>query len=483
MLSTSTIQILKSLNLQELKRFGDFIKSPYHNTTTALEKIYEAAFKARPNFDSEALQYENMSKVIFDSGEYKEKRIKNLYSEFGNLLKKFLGNEEIHNYKDYEFDIALAEALTRKNLFEVSEKIIKKSIERRDKGLITDDLTDFYKYRILNTSLTNNSELSNFKLLDGITFEMFESLTAIFIRNAYTLNEGKSITEIPGKNEISFLDIIIESFDMDKVLEYLRKSNHRYYSYFKIHYQLYFYLTNVLNEEKFYELKNEVMNIAHKIQKEEAYTIIVRLNNLIFFKLYPLDRKFGRDAFELGKLFCELNVFPNNYFQFILIGVFRDLFNNAINLKEYGWVENYVNEYSQYLSEEYKKNEINYCKGVLNFYKRKFEESLNFFSQVKPIGTLYNIQIRFYYLLNYIELKAYENARSSLQTIKQFHRDKEISEIFNNKATQDSLKYLNEIIICEEQGKKIDEIIYKEANDGRMFKYALYIKEKMEKLK
>ncbi|MBX7044697.1 MAG: hypothetical protein K1X86_02575 [Ignavibacteria bacterium] len=39
MLPLPTVEILKKLNSAELKRFGDFIKSPYFNSISALEII------------------------------------------------------------------------------------------------------------------------------------------------------------------------------------------------------------------------------------------------------------------------------------------------------------------------------------------------------------------------------------------------------------------------------------------------------------
>ena len=73
MLSSVTISILKRLSLAELKRCGDFVKSPYHNTTSSLEIIYDAVLKSYPDFNSKTLSYENMAKKIFPDGENKEK--------------------------------------------------------------------------------------------------------------------------------------------------------------------------------------------------------------------------------------------------------------------------------------------------------------------------------------------------------------------------------------------------------------------------
>ncbi len=68
-----------------------------------------------------------------------------------------------------------------------------------------------------------------------------------------------------------------------------------------------------------------------------------------------------------------------------------------------------------------------------------------------------------------------------LQALKQLHHDREIPS-FYEEGIMSALKYFNEIIKCEEEGKKIDGLLYAEAYDGRKFNNASYIKEKMEKL-
>ncbi|CAN5472066.1 hypothetical protein BH10BAC5_BH10BAC5_12540 [soil metagenome] len=491
MLSTSTIQILKSLSLKELKRFRDFIKSPYFNTTTALEKIFEVVLESRPNYDLDSLKYENISKVIFPTGEYKEKRIRNLYSEFGNLLRKFLGYEEMQSYKNYELDILIADAMTRKNLFEIAEKFIHKSLLNNESSVIIDDLNDLYKHRILCSTIMINTQEFKHSHFDRLRVN-YEALVTQFMRNAFTNTDiysseyqTRSSDELSTekKNEFSFNDAYLQSLDINKFLNLLKQSNHKFYSYLKIHYMLYYFSSNSINNEQFYELKNEIFKIIPNIHKDDAYVMILRMHFIICGKLLNTDKKFNNELFELGKFFCGLKIFPNDSIVYMHLVFFTDLFTNAMILKEYDWAEDFINEFINYIGIEHRENEYNYCHGILNFKRGKFEESLNFFNEVKPLHITHKVSIRYYMLMNYIELKAFESARSSVLALKEFkqNQNKEIPDFIER--IMDSLKYFNEIIRCEEQGIKIDEMIYKEANDGRNFTHKAYILEKMEKLK
>lgn len=124
-----------------------------------------------------------------------------------------------------------------------------------------------------------------------------------------------------------------------------------------------------------------------------------------------------------------------------------------------------------------------FCKGVLNFKRGKYKESLDLFAGVKLEEMRMKVNVRFYYIMNYIELKAYESARAAIHAFKQYYKDNdEIPESYRS-GIPEALKYLNEIIKCEEEGKKIDDFIYNEAHNGKRYYHAIYIRDKMEKLK
>jgi hypothetical protein len=484
MLSASTVEILKKLSLPELKRFGDFINSPYHNSTSALEKIYKIVLKSRPDYNADSLQYKNMWKKIFPSEEYKEKRIKNLYADFSTVLKKFLGYEELYR-KDYELDLLTAEGLAGRNLSDASSKFIKKSIAKHDSGLVTDHIKFLYNQRINiaqrdNFQAQNNNNENEYR--DIITI-IAETTIAKFLRIAYTEAYTIATEEVISSEEgIMMMDAFLDAFDMETFLETLKRENHKYYSYLKINYMLYYHMKSDISEEQLYDLKKEIFSIIHKIEKWEAFTFIFRTIDLILVKLVRDDKKYYKDIFDFANLFLELKIFPGDNGNILTIGCFRDAFMPAIILKEFDWAEKFALEYTPYLPEELRENELNYCLGILSFKRGKYEESLNYLSRLKLSHIVQKISIRFYYLMNYIELKAYESALSAVQTLRQYYNDnKDIPEIFTINFSE-SLKYFHEIIKCEMEGKKIDGFLYETAKNGKSFNHRQYLLEKMEKL-
>ncbi|MBS1494933.1 MAG: hypothetical protein JST55_15575 [Bacteroidetes bacterium] len=485
MLSTSTIEILKKLNSPELKRLGDFINSPYHNSTKGLDKIYKIVSKAYPDFTSRDLESEAMAKKVFGPGAYKEKRLKNLCAEFGNLLKKFIGHETLYIDKP-ELNVFIAKGLSLKHLFEISNKFIVKSIKENNDGLLSAADTFHYKFYLNKLYIENlgTLRLQETPQYEDTNLEVTEQLLIFFLRtlfsNSLENNTNGKLFEI---KEDKLLSEIESAFDIKKILTYMESVNHKYYSFLKIDYLFYTYSFNDITEEQYMELKNLILNSIKKFTKDDKIFTIYKIFQLIHLKMVPLDKRYLEDILEFTNVFKNLNIYPDALLEPFNHGMFRDIFTTAIILKKFEWAENFADEFINYLSMELREGMNNFSKGILSFKRGKYMDSLNYFQKADIVDINDKIQIRFYYMMNLIEMKAFENALSSLSSFRQFCMEsKEIPEMHREKIER-SLKYFNEIIKCELSGERMDSFLHESLNSGEIIAQKQYIMEKMEKLK
>lgn len=484
MLTNQTIEILKSLNKAELKRFGEFLKSPYFNTSRALDKIFNLVVKAYPEFKGDSLSYEKVFKKLYPSEVYSEKRIKNLYSEFSNLLKKFLGYEQLAVKKD-ELDVFITYALTEKKLNKISNKLIAKSLQENEDGLLSTSFRFHYLYR-LNVHHANNLSALNEQGSEEYLksdIELIEKLIIFFLTNILQLSYYDIMNHKMYKlEENPILKTAASAIDTKKILDYFSETDHAYTSYLKIHYLFYYYSENEISEEQYAELKKEIFAVIHKLKKLDQTQFIMRIIHMILERLVPRDKKYYEDVLEFAELMRELKIYPDENMQAFNIGTFRDIFISAIVLQKYDWAENFINEFAEYLTKDLRADSVNYCHGILSFKLEKYEDSLSYLGNVKMVDIIEKINVRFHYMMNYIELGWYESALSALQSIRQFLNDNdEIPEMILQ-PVQSSLKYFGEIIRCAERNEKPDEWIYKEALQEKRFMQKQYVLTKMSKL-
>lgn len=483
MLSTQTKELLNALTNSQLRKFGDFLNSPYFVTRDAVPKMYKIICEAYPDYNSPALEPKKIFKKLFPGRKYSEQTIKNLYSDFGNLLKKFIGYEEFEK-DEKNIDGYIADGLSTLTSYEILDKYLNKKISSHEKELLS--LNNLYHLKKLyaahhlnfaNMGMHNSNPSIQTRKLYA------EALIAAFIRELYDMGFVDKVGQIFSQNPgVTLLDEVVSAIDINKITLYLDKEKFKTSPLIKIQYLFYLYITCGVSDEQYKDLKSEFLKCIYTADSSEKLHFIVSMHQLLGTKLIPKDKKYYREDFELGKLMCSLNIFQDNIGA-MAVTIFRDFFTTAIILKEFEWAENFINEYGKFLPPEQRDNEVNFRKGVLFFKKNKFETSLDYLNKMKVTGIIEKINVRFYYLMNYTELKAYESALSTLNSIRQFYNDrKEIPDIASE-LILDSVKYFHEIIKCEEKGIKIDIRMLNEAKDGRRYYHKQYILEKMEKLK
>lgn len=483
MLPISTTEILKKLSKSDLKKLGDFIKSPYFNSKETLISLFKIIEKNYPDFKAEKFDYKKVYAKIY-GGIYKEQTIKNLYSEFGGLLKKFFAHERIESDLT-DYSLALIRGLRDKKCYEQSNKqidyyknTITKAISFDETNLLCLFNLEFSYYE--NILSMNKLDLHDYhsvynSILDNLTYFFistffFCSKEDFIVTQAHNFNEKDSYTN----------NRFLKNFDADAFFNSI--DSERYSDAMKISYLAYKYTVGDVTQEQYYEYKKLVTNNVDKIGTAEKINYWASLLVILIMKLIPNDKNFYKEAFEINNFFLNLKIFPNKQDIKLSISMFRDVFGVALVLKKFDYAGEFVKKYSEFLEYEAIENEVNYAMGRINFQTKNYETSLEHLNKVKFQQVLEKINVRFYYLMNYIELKSYQAAISMLNSIRQFYSEsKEIPEMFAV-LMDNSLKYFREIIRTEENNKSLDYSILKEAQNAGRYYQKQYILEKMEKL-
>lgn len=479
MLPANITQIITRLSKDDIRKLGDFVRSPYFNSRESLCLLYDEVLKQYPALKPEKFEYKTIYQKIFGGKDYKEQTIKNLYSDFGSLLKKFIAHERICT-NEVDYNNALINGYKDKKCFEQSNKAIasgKKKIEFENEEQYLISMVQWESLRLSNLHSLNEIDLDEYYIIyNSISNNILSLFLGTFYacaRHDYVLTKAHVIQKDIEATKNAFLN----SFDAEKFF----KENNSYSAFEKIHYLGYKFSIAEITESQYTEIKNiiieniDTLTLSFKIQCWEI------LLDLIILKLVPKDKKYYQEAFKINDYFVKLNLYPNK-FEHLPISLFRNIYGTAIMIKEYEWGKKFVDDYSQYLAEDSRENEMNYSLGRLNFQMKNYEKSLEYLNKVIFQHVLEKINVRFYYLMNYIELKSYISAIAMVNAIKQFYiESKEIPEMFAV-LIENSLKFFREIIRVEENNKKLDYAVYKEAQNAGRYYQKQYILEKMQSL-
>jgi len=482
MLPSNTVEIIKNLSKNDFKKLGDFLRSPYFNSKETLYLLYKEIEKHAPDLKPEKFEYPKIYKKIY-GGEYKEQTIKNLYSEFGGLLRKFIAHERLEQ-NESEYSFALIHGLSDKKCYEQSNKFITQK-KNKDKLSVIPQEELFF-----NTYLAEYIWVENIMAMDKINLDEYhisinsiiDNLVSFFIVTFFFYAKEDLLAIKAHKLKKSF-DVhktpFLNSFDAEKFFN--EGSDKLGISSLKIRYLEYKYSVTDISGEEFKDFEKLIMDNLDNFSPESKIECWRGILVTLILKLIPKDKKFYKDAFRICKYFDKLNLYSETS-QRISISLYRDVFGIALMVKEFDWAGRFIERYSEFLEEGSKENEKNYSLGRLLFQQKKYEESVEYLGKVKFHQVHEKINVRFYYLMNYIELKSYQPAISMLNSIRQFYLEsKEIPEMFAV-LIENSLKFFREIIRVEENNKKLDYSFLKEAQNAGRYYQKQYILEKMEKL-
>lgn len=356
----------------------------------------------------------------------------------------------------------------------LSNKTIQTSLNKNEAMKISPEFF-IHKYACEEAFHYNSLQLSDVQKSERISFaeHKAEPLIAYFFSTFFViLSEHITHTEMTNfkVKQRGVIDEFIKTINAEEFIDYLGKTGYKYFPYIKA-----YYLTYKIKADKniagvYKELKEIFMKHATEFEETDTHMLWSVLCETLYLRLIPHDvPRYRREIFELNDYFLNLNVYPKKDEEYFTPQVFENIFSSAILAVEYEWAENFINKYGKLLHPDAGENQVNYCLGVLNFKLKKYEKSLDNFSKVKYSDIITKINLRFYTLLNYIEMKHYESALSLIDSAKHFTDSNEKVPKFLTGFMTTSLKIFKKIILAEAGVKELDPSVLKEAMEAKRF--------------
>lgn len=484
MIPANTFEILKTLQKEDLKRFRNFVISPYHNSNKVLIKLFDEIIKFFPDYSNEKLRYEYLYKKLYPGKKFSERTIKNRLTEFSALLKNFLANENLKKDENTYYKLLIKE-LQKKKCFALSNKVIITSKTKNEEMKVSPNL--FIHNYILEEEFHYNSlQLSDVQKYEKVGFPSRKAgplISHFFSTFFVQMSEHITYNETTNFNtkENNILDEFIKAINAENFIGYLEKSGYKYFPHIKAYYLTYKIKVAKDITSVYRELKELFLKHGTEFEETDTYVLWAVLCETIYLKLIPDEvQRYRREVFELNDYFLKLKVFPNKNEEYFTPQVFENIFSAGILANEYEWVENFINEYGPMLHPDARENQVNYCLGVLNFKLKKFEKSIEHIGKVNYSDIIMKINLRFYMLLNYIEMKHYESALSLIDSAKHFTSSNEKIPKYLVGYIKTSLKVFKKIILAESQVKELDYSVLKEAMNAKRFFQKSYVIQKIK---
>ncbi len=449
------IKVVKTFSASEFRELEKFVESPFFSRGRDLSTFFKCIKPFYPGFDSKEFTAENIYSVLYPGKKFDEKTSGNilykLSSELYSMCKEFLilkGLDEDKLGKKYY----LLQKLRERKLYKEFEKeynAVQSESDELRKGSVEDFLN---KHFLAITYIEYCIESGKIEDLFRSIIDAGEYVSIAALIQSYRNPDilGNFVNRVFKNDSGPFnnlADLMIDHLDSEGFLEQLKKNNDRHFPYIEVNFTIYKLGKNPNDHENYFLLKNLFDKYNHMFGRTEKYLLLCIMSSHCIRNLYGKDSdKFTAEEFDIYKKSIDLGVYKYNKNDAFDLGRFRNIVLAAFSMKQYDWLEKFVNDYTGELSPLYKESMKYYSNAYVSFGRKDFGKALENLTKVNYDYFLFKADIKKLMLQIYFELGYYEEAYSMLDSMKHYvSNTKDLSAAFKLRENN-FMKFIRELL-------------------------------------
>ena len=458
--STKLFMTLETLTRVELNVFSDMIKSPYFNKSQILIKLLDNLKVYHPKYTNPELTKEKLFSALYPGEEYKDKKLRDMFSKMLNLLEEFFALQDIKNYPLYINRHVLNQYTIRK-------------LDRHFEGLSRDTNALIDKIKIKDSDYFFNS----FTLKKDIR-NYYESKTSVGKRGEFNRALNDEIHSFMTYFIYKMLRYYIEQINQQKLYKhevsfefseelsgYLNKYDFDDEPQIKALYYCFQMLKSPENTDNYKMLKTMISAKDTYLNYEDLNLIYIQVYNYTRERYLEGREEFHKESFEIIKKMIGQDIYPREQ-GYITSQSYIIFVSTGLQVNEFKWVENFMDEYIDKVAPSGKNNAYNYSKAIYCYRRKKLNDALTYLNNVKIDDFYFYLRVKNQLSRIYFELAEYESLLSLLDTFKHYLISTEtipdyirnrytnyasfMTRVVNARLSEDNLqmkKILNEIAV------------------------------------
>lgn len=412
---SNLVSIFRVLEKKEVRELRKWVNSPAHNQRQDVSDLFEYLVAGQHLFSEKHLEKERVFHAIYPEKKYSDAEMRQVMHFLLKAVEDFLLYNELLK-DEVRAQTMLAKVYRKRQL----PKLFQKTIE------VGREMQQRQPYR--NHQYYENEYATQFE-----QYTYLSGLGRNTPLNLQEVSDANDVAYIANKLQLSCImlshqAVFKTSYRMqilDEVLAYLEGNNDMLdIPAVAIYYHQFRAMKNAGAEEHYRLLKKEIFENGQLFPLEEMRVIYLLTINYCIGRINTGQIVFVRESFDLYKEGLEKGIFMEN-------GVLsRFTFNNAVtsglNLKEFEWVEKFIQDYSQYLDEKHQESFIHFNQARLLFERKDYDKAMKLFAQSDYDDILMTLNARTMLLKMYYELDEFSALDSLIGSMKTFLQRKKV---------------------------------------------------------
>jgi hypothetical protein len=387
------------------------------------------------------LNRENLFNELYPGKKYREGTIVNLLSGLYKLFEAYVA-QELFEAESFTKERYLLKGLSSRKLDKFAFKNYRDTVNKMEATAIRD--ADYFhsrhelEYQYMTFLSSNDRGYNNLgkETIQNYNDKLIEYIIVWLLSvYAFMMNQKKYVRD--DNFDLSFIELIFN---------YLNESSFQRVPTISIYFNL-LKLINEDDERHYFKLKELLSANPDILGSNERRNLYINMLNFCTFKTRVSGvNRFTEEAFKLLKFIIENKIYiteDNTKLDHIL---YLSTVETGLNVKEFDWVENFINQSREDLSDENKDNTYNLCYALFYFSRKNYGKSLDYLSKVQRMYAFFNLQINTLTLQNYYELNLYDNSFSLIDSYKHYLKENLEIPAFNRARTKDFLNTVNKLL-------------------------------------
>lgn len=447
---------LALLSIDEMKKLGLFVRSPYFNRLNNVTKLYDVLKKFHPSFDSRLLTKEYVFGKIFPGEKFDDARVRTLSSYLFSLAKKFLALERYLSPGSSYYVDSLDVILSKGNS-DLAEKELKEAYSILNNEKRHDTAYFLRQYKII---YDESMLAGSYKKKRNYQKEA-DSLTVFYIASVLR-------TYATAFNMKSSLELDMRTETADMAARLAEQDPYKRIPVVQINYTLYKIARWSGDEANFFLFTRLAEKYSHVFEPGELAETYRILLNFCVLNIRRGIRKFISVKFELYKKMLSSGIADEE--RYMSYAIFGNIVTSALENKDLLFAEKFIEDYRHKLHPDNEKDITAYSYAKLYYNKKEYPKALEYLARTGNIedvffkAALRDLNIRILY-----DSGDYEPLFSHIGNYKRFISSHNLLTESVKKQYRFYLKMLERLLKAAVYSKKedIEELIIElEKNPG-----------------
>ncbi|MFN7115220.1 MAG: hypothetical protein ACK4TA_00380 [Saprospiraceae bacterium] len=436
MKNTRLLIVLETLSRSEWRELEKFVHSPFFNTRPDVIQLFDYLYECLTLHRVIPDKAQIFNK-LYKNTAYDDHQVRVVMSLLLKLIEKYFALKPLLE-DELGIKIRVAQAYRQRQLNKHFDSTL------RDAQQFTDQYpyrhTRYYEHQLALQQEIYERTAARQRTGDVNLRDISNNLDIIYLASKLRFACLALAHQAVYKTdyEFSMLDII---------LQYISKHDLLNIPVIAIYYYAYLALSQPEEPSYFTHFQQLVHTNAALFPEEERRDLFILAINFCLKSYNAGNPTYLKDLFNLYQTGLQENylIIQNEISRF----TYRNIVTLGLILKEYTWVERFINSYKTFLPTDYQESMYSFCLARLEYSRRNYDKALKLLQKSEYKDLLLNLSAKAVLLKIFYELREFDLLEAHLQAMRTFLTRKKVTASYHKENYRNLLRFTQKLLELE----------------------------------